>query len=124
MRHNYSNGSSRFEEPVIEDIIGGDNMIRSRLIKLNTNDTTYFPSKASFIQALRSNETFGNKKENWITLDKERMKLRKNGGSLAEENKINKKYIKDSEKAGAKASKEMSDLKAKHKKDIAKLKKK
>lgn len=48
----------------------------------------------------------------------------KKGGTLAKENEVNKKYIKDSEKAGAKASKEMSDLKAKHKKEISKLKKK
>ena len=53
-----------------------------------------------------------------------RVKYQKDGGKLAKENEVNKKYIKDSEKAGAKASKEMSDLKAKHKKDIAKLKKK
>ena len=50
--------------------------------------------------------------------------LKKQGGKLAKENEINKKYIKDSEKAGAKASKKMSDLKAKHKKEISKLKKK
>ena len=50
--------------------------------------------------------------------------LKKQGGKLAKENEINKKYIKDSEEAGAKASKEMSDLKAKHKKEILKLKKK
>ena len=50
--------------------------------------------------------------------------LKKQGGKLAKENAINKKYIKDSEKAGAKASKEMSDLKVKHKKEISKLKKK
>lgn len=71
-----------------------------------------------------------------ITLDPEAIEMlnavhnrftyptKKQGGKLAKENEVNKKYIKDSEKAGAKASKEMSDLKAKHKKDIAKLKKK
>ena len=36
---------------------------------------------------------------------------RKQGGKLEKENEINKKYIKDSEKAGEKASKKMSDLK-------------
>lgn len=48
----------------------------------------------------------------------------KKGGKLVQENKINKKYIKDSEKEATNASKKMQNLKKKHSRDIARLKKK
>lgn len=49
--------------------------------------------------------------------------LKREGGKLSKENEVNKKYIKDSEKAGAKASKEMSDLKAKHEAELKRIRK-
>ena len=47
---------------------------------------------------------------------------RKSGGKISEENEANKKYIKASEKAGKEASKKMSDLKAKHKAELKRIK--
>lgn len=46
----------------------------------------------------------------------------KQGGKVEKENEINKKYIKDSEKAGEKASKKMTDLKKRHKAELKKIK--
>lgn len=48
--------------------------------------------------------------------------LKKSGGKIEQENKINKKYIKDSEEAGKEASKKMSDLKKNHRAELKKIK--
>ena len=47
---------------------------------------------------------------------------RKQGGKVEKENEVNKKYIKDSEKAGKEASKKMTDLKNRHKAELKKIK--
>ena len=44
------------------------------------------------------------------------------GGKAELENKINKKYIKDSEKAGKEASKKMADLKQNHRAELKRIK--
>lgn len=49
--------------------------------------------------------------------------LKREGGKLSKENEVNKKYIKDSEKAGQEASKKMTDLKNKHKAELKRIRK-
>lgn len=53
-------------------------------------------------------------RDNYVTLQK--------GGKVELENKINKKYIKDSEKAGKEASKKMADLKQNHRAELKRIK--
>lgn len=58
-----------------DTIAGKDDTYAGR--DIYQGDTTYYPNRSIFMNKLRSNQTFGINRDNWITLDKERIKLRK-----------------------------------------------